>query len=213
MSTPVADCQSWSRSQIMQPNTLISCTPTLVLRASSSSSSTDEGSAAAAAGAGSKQPPQPPAAAQAPGGKKPGAKGSSSSSAAAAAAAEAAAAASSNALRLVVKPVGPGGWLAQHPPAADTALGGARAAALVLRSLCLCSSSSHSSPPALALPAGTYPTRVLLSSPTDVRVVDVVAEVALPAQSYALELECAARGRASQEVPLVNAGDRCAACG
>jgi hypothetical protein len=52
---------------------------------------------------------------------------------------------------------------------------------------------------------------VLLTSPADVRVVDLVAEVALPAQSYALELECAARSKAGQAIPLANAGSRCAA--
>jgi hypothetical protein len=51
---------------------------------------------------------------------------------------------------------------------------------------------------------------VLLTSPFDVRVVDLVCEVQLPNQSYALEYDCPARCKALQEVPLVNTTDRCA---
>lgn len=51
---------------------------------------------------------------------------------------------------------------------------------------------------------------MLLTSPYDVRVVDLVCEVQLPNQSYALEYDCPARCKALQEVPLVNTTDRCA---
>ncbi|KAK9828703.1 hypothetical protein WJX72_001600 [[Myrmecia] bisecta] len=51
---------------------------------------------------------------------------------------------------------------------------------------------------------GLYPTRILLLSPHDVRVLDVEIAAKKLGQAAVLELECAARSKLVQEVPIVN---------
>jgi hypothetical protein len=52
--------------------------------------------------------------------------------------------------------------------------------------------------------SGVYPTRLLLTSSVDVRVVDLEVTAQNMTQKFSLEFSCAARQLISQEVPLVN---------
>ncbi len=55
---------------------------------------------------------------------------------------------------------------------------------------------------------GVYPTRLLLTSDVDVRVVDLELMGQVLTQEYQLEFACPVRHQVTQEVPLVNASDQ-----
>ncbi|KXZ50888.1 hypothetical protein GPECTOR_14g137 [Gonium pectorale] len=54
---------------------------------------------------------------------------------------------------------------------------------------------------------GIYPTRIMLTSPLDVRVIDLELTAQTMSQSFTLEFVTAARQAITQEIPLVNTGD------
>ncbi|PNW70067.1 hypothetical protein CHLRE_17g704300v5 [Chlamydomonas reinhardtii] len=54
---------------------------------------------------------------------------------------------------------------------------------------------------------GIYPTRIMLTSPLDVRVVDLELTAQTMTQSFVLEFNTSARQAITQEIPLVNTGD------
>eukprot|EP00898_Chlorokybus_atmophyticus_P004603 jgi/Chlat1/5143/Chrsp33S08970 len=56
---------------------------------------------------------------------------------------------------------------------------------------------------------GVYPVRLLLTSPLDVRLLDAELSLSSSSSRSSLDFECPARGRCSQDIPIVNAnGDR-----